>query len=87
MSRPITHKDRLTARYRNNTCKEGDYVEIDGKNERIKHITLNGFLYNKSMGKENNYVTVTKGRKTNTYYANWDYLSFIPCDVYLEPKS
>lgn len=59
----------------------GQYLEVEGKQVGILHITMNGFLYNKTASGPHDYVTVTKGKNMTTYYSNWDYLEFVPREV------
>ena len=72
---------RLQILFNGEKLYEKDYVTINSKSVRILHVTMSGFLYNKQCPDENDYVTVTRGKNISSYYSDWDYLTFVGCDV------
>ncbi len=72
---------KLSVKYCNVDCVEGDIVAVNNLPLRIDHITMTGFLYMKQCNTSESYVGVVTGRTERSYYSDWDYLNFIECAV------
>jgi len=75
--------NRLTVLKNGNKYKEGDYIKLNNSDVIIEYITVDGYLYNKK-SLDDKQVVVSDGEARTNYYANWDYLEFVKCDVIID---
>jgi len=75
--------NRLIVLENGNKYKEGDYIKLNNSDVIIEYITVDGYLYNKK-SLDDKQVVVSDGEARTNYYANWDYLEFVKCDVTID---